>query len=214
MAASPAQRLMGHRCRTLLPLSEYLLRPSYSLRDDVRAMSDKKRRQKKYYDRHAKPLPSVSPGEMVRMRLPGEKVWTPATCQDSAGPRSFLVKSGSTVYRRNRRNIIKTSESPVTSQTVVPKETPLSSSSGILLSGHTTVHVPSTPATPVPFSELPSFQPDVPPTGLRRSQRKKTPDKISRLCFDVKRSQPDFARLLVCFLFLKKRKGVTNAREY
>ena len=81
MATSPAQRLMGRRCRTLLPMSESLLRPSYSLRDDVHAMSDKKRRQKKYYDRHAKPLPSVSPGEMVRMRLPGQKVWTPAWIQ-------------------------------------------------------------------------------------------------------------------------------------
>ena len=92
-----AQRLMGRRCRTLLPTSEALLKPSYPLHDDVRAMSDRKRRQKHYYDRHAKPLPNVSPGEIVRMRLPGQKVWTPATCLDSAGPRSFLVKSGSTV---------------------------------------------------------------------------------------------------------------------
>ena len=49
MATSPAQRLMGRRCRTLLPTSEGLLRPSYSLRDDVPAMTDKKRRQKEYY---------------------------------------------------------------------------------------------------------------------------------------------------------------------
>ena len=183
-------------------------------------LSDKKRPQKKYYDRHAKPLPSISPGEMLQMRLPGQKVWTPATCLDSVGPHSFLVKSGSTVYRRNRRDIIKTSENPVTSQTFVPKETPLSSSSGTVSPGHTRVHVPSTPATAMPFAELPSFQPDVPPTGLRRSQReKKTPGKISQLCFDVTRPQPDFvitlifARLLVCFLFFM-RKGVTNARAY
>ena len=65
MATSPAQRLMGRRCRTLLPTSESLLRPSYSLRDDVHAMSDKKRRQKEYYDQHAKPLPNLSPGEIV-----------------------------------------------------------------------------------------------------------------------------------------------------
>ena len=58
------------------------------------------------------------------MRLPGLKVWTPATCVDSVGPRSFLVKSGSTVYRRNRRDIIKTTETPAASQTVVPEETP------------------------------------------------------------------------------------------
>ena len=121
---------MGRRCRTLLLTSECLLRPSYSLRDDVRAMSDKKRRQKEYYDRYTKPLPNVSPGEMVRMRLPGQKVWTPATCLDSAGPHSFLIKSGGAVFRRNRRDIIKTGETPVASQTVVPKETPLPSSSG------------------------------------------------------------------------------------
>lgn len=161
MATSPAQRLMGRRYRTLLPTSESLLRPSYSLRDDVRAMSDKKRRQKEYYDRHAKPLPNVSPGEIVRMRLPGQKVWTPATCLDSAGPRSSLVKSGGAVYRRNRRDIIKTSETPGATH----------SSSGTLPPGHTTVDVPSTPTSPVSTAEPPSFQLDVPPTGLRGSQR-------------------------------------------
>ena len=93
MATSPAQRLIGRRCRTLLPTSECLLRPSYSLRDDVLVMSDKKRRQKEYYDRYAKPLPDATPGEMVRMRLPGQKVWTPAACLDLAGPRSSLMKS-------------------------------------------------------------------------------------------------------------------------
>ena len=197
MVTSPAQRLMGCRCRTLLPMSEALLRPSCPLR----AMSDRKRRQKHYYDRHAKPLPNVSPGEIVRMRLPGQKVWTPATCLDSAGPRSFLVKSGSTVYRRNRPDIIKTSETPVSSQTVVPKETPLPSSSGTVSPGHTTVHVPSTLASSVPSAEPPSFQPDVPPTDLRRSERKKTPGEISRLSVDVTRSPARFCDCVLTFIF-------------
>ena len=35
MDTSPAQRLMGRRCRTLLPMSESLLRPP---RGDVRAL--------------------------------------------------------------------------------------------------------------------------------------------------------------------------------
>lgn len=107
---------MGRRSRSLL--SE--LRPSYSLRDDVRAKSDKKRRQKKYYDRHTELLPNVSPSEIVRMRLPGQKVCTPATCLDSKGSHSFLFKSRSIIYRRNRRDIIKTSENPFRSQTIVP----------------------------------------------------------------------------------------------
>ena len=107
MATSPAQRLMGRRCRTLLPSSESLLRPRYSLRNDVRVMSDKKRRQKEYYDRYAKPLPNLSPGEIVRMRLPGKMVWTPGTFLDSADPRSFLIKTEGAVFRRNRRDIIR-----------------------------------------------------------------------------------------------------------
>ena len=118
LATSHAQRLMRRCCSTLLPISESLLRLSY----DVRAMSNKKRRQKNYYDRHAKPLANVSTGEIVRMRIPEQKVWTPATCLDLAGLRSFLVKYGSTVYRRNRRYIIKTSETPVTSQTFVRRK--------------------------------------------------------------------------------------------
>ena len=171
------------------PCPEALLRSSYPLRDD-----DRKRRRKHYYDRHAKPLPNVSPGEIVRMRLPGQKVWTPATCLDSAGPRSFLVKSGSTVYRRNRRDIIKTSETPVSSQTVVPKETPLLSSSGKVSPGHTTVYVPSTLASCMPSVEPPSFQPDVPPTDLRRSQRERRPPARFRdYVLTWLDPQPDFA---------------------
>ena len=185
MATSPVQRLMGCRCHTLLPTSECLLRPSCSLRDDVRATSGKKRRQKEYYDRHAKPLPNVSPGEMVRMRLPGQKVWTPATCLDSAGPRSFLIRSGGAVFRRNRRDIIKTGETPVASQTVVPKETPLPSNSGTVSPGHTTVHAPSTPTSPVPSGAavLPVGCP--PDRPLKIPEGKKTPSQIWRLRVDV-----------------------------
>ena len=39
---SLAQRLMGRRCRTLLPMSESLLQPSYSLRGDLRALAERK----------------------------------------------------------------------------------------------------------------------------------------------------------------------------
>ena len=170
MATSPAQRLMG--CCTLLPMSECLLRPSYSLRDNVRAMTDKKHCQKEYYDEHAKPLPNISPGEMARMRLPGKKVWTPATCLDSAGPCSFLVKSGGALFRRNRRDIIKTGETPVASQ-----RKPLPSSSGTVWPGHTTVHAPSTPTSPVPSAEPPSFQRDVPRQAFEDLRGKENPQQ-------------------------------------
>lgn len=153
-------------------------------------MSDKKRQQKYYYDRHAKPLPDVSPGEIVQMKLPGQKVWTPAICLDLVGPRSFLVKCGSTVYRRNQRDIAKASETPIASQTVVPEETPLPGSSGTVSPGHSTVHVPLTPTTPVPSAEPPSMQPSVPPPDLRRSQRVRRPPERFQDCVDVT-AQPD-----------------------
>ena len=105
MDTSPAQRLMGRRCRTLLPMSQFLLRPSYPLRGDVRALAGRKWRQKKYYDRHEKPLKPINLGESVRVRLPGEKVWSPAECVGFAGQCSYLVKTGDAVYCRNHRAI-------------------------------------------------------------------------------------------------------------
>jgi len=41
MDTSPVQRLMGRRYRTLLPMSESLLRPSHPLRSDVCALAGK-----------------------------------------------------------------------------------------------------------------------------------------------------------------------------
>ena len=167
MATSPAQQLMGRRCHTLLPTSEALLRPSYPLRDDVSIMSDRKH----YYDRHAKPLPNVSQGEIVRMRL-GKKSGhqLPVLIQ-----RVLIVSLSSLEVQFIGEIIITTSKTPVSNQTVVPKEMPLPSSSGTVSSGHTTVHVPLTLASSMPSVEPPSFQPDVSPTDLQRSLRERRP---------------------------------------
>ena len=62
MGTSPAQRLMGRRCKTLLPTAGTLLKP---------------RRQSFYYNQHAHPFPPINEGATIRMRLPGEKTWTP-----------------------------------------------------------------------------------------------------------------------------------------
>ena len=63
MDTSPAQHLMGRRCRALLPMSESLLRQSYPLHGDVRALAGRKWRQKNYYDRHVKPLKPINLGK-------------------------------------------------------------------------------------------------------------------------------------------------------
>ena len=82
-------------------MSESLLRPRYPLRGDLRALAGRKWLQKNYYDRHVKPLKPINLGETVRVRLLGEKVWSPAKCVGFAGPCSYLVKTGEAVYRRN-----------------------------------------------------------------------------------------------------------------
>ena len=75
MDTSPAQHLMGRRCRTLLPMSESLLRQSYPRHGDVRALAGRKWRQKNYYDRHVKPLKPINLGESRfcwSVQLPGK----------------------------------------------------------------------------------------------------------------------------------------------
>ena len=110
---SPAQRFFGRRCRTLLPMTEALLKPAHDTTADSRALLGKKVKQAHYYNRQARDLPPIAAGETVRMRLPGEKRWTPGTCTGIQGPRSYGVKVGETEYRRNRRQLLQKHESPL-----------------------------------------------------------------------------------------------------
>ena len=87
MSTSPAQRLMGRRCKTLLPTAGTLLKPRYDTDADTRALAGRKRRQSFYYNQHARPLTLIDEGATVRMRPPGEKTWTPGTCTEQVNPR-------------------------------------------------------------------------------------------------------------------------------
>ena len=106
----PAQRLMGRRCKTLLPMAGTLLHPRYDSEGEARALAGTKQRQQFYYNRHAKPLKELSPGETVRMNLPGRERWTPGVCTEKLDNRSYKVKVDNTEYRRNRRHLLKTDE--------------------------------------------------------------------------------------------------------
>ena len=113
IGTSPALRLMGCRCKTLLPIAGTLLMPCHNTEEETRALVGAKRRQRFYYNRNAKPLPRITPGETIRMQLPGEKRWTNGTCAQELGNRSYQVKVGSCKYRRNRRDLLKTGEKPL-----------------------------------------------------------------------------------------------------
>ena len=113
IGTSPAQRLMGCRCKTLLPMAGTLLKPRFDIEGDARALAGAKQRQLYYYNKRAKPLKPIFTGETVRMKPPGQDTWRPGTCTQSLDNRSYMVKVGDTVYRRNRRHILKTKEPPV-----------------------------------------------------------------------------------------------------
>ena len=82
---SPAQHLMGCHCKTLLPIAGTLLQPRYSTEQETCALIGNKQHQQHYYDRHAKVLHPIKPGETVCMRLPGQNTWTAHVYEESCG---------------------------------------------------------------------------------------------------------------------------------
>ena len=159
---SPAQRLMGRRCKTLLPVAGTLLQPRYSTEQETRALIGNKQRQQHYYNRHAKLLHPIKPVETVRMKLPGQKTWTAGTCTGQTGPRSYDVKVGETVYRRNRRQLIHGNEPPILD---ISEPEPLTSSTDILSQQEQAKQLPDQASG----ASVPQ------PAPLRRSQRTRRP---------------------------------------
>ena len=123
MTTSPAQRLMGRRCKTLLPIAGCLLQPSFPTEQDTRDLLGRKAKQAHYYNRHIKQLDPIEPGDTIRMRLPGEQTWSAGTCVKTSGPRSYMVEVEGATFRRNRRQLVKTSE-PATAPCPYPEPEP------------------------------------------------------------------------------------------
>jgi hypothetical protein len=80
----------------------------------------KRKQQKKNYDKTAKDLPPLQPGQAVRMRATNgfQKLGT-ITAVDS-NPRSYIVNGHP--YHRNRRDLLATKENTTT---VLPSASPL-----------------------------------------------------------------------------------------
>ena len=109
MDSSPAQRLMSRRTRTSLPTTLELLRPEVP--NVGHLIEGTKAKQRKYYNRHAKNLSPLKKGQAVRMKLPGQYVWSLGRCLDKINQRSYIVEVKGRLYRRNRRDIRATPES-------------------------------------------------------------------------------------------------------
>ena len=155
VGTSPAQRLMGRRCKTLLPIAGTLLKPQCTPEEDARALVGRKKWQQYYYDRNAKPRKPITPGETVRL-----KKWTAGTCTQQVDSRSYIVKVGDSEYRRNHKQLIQGQEPPIY-QKHRSEETP-------------TPDLPD--QTQEPSSQQPQYNVPTRPSSLRRSARQpKTP---------------------------------------
>ena len=104
---SPAQRLFGRTLRTDLPQSTITLDPRTPPRDIVVLEHIHcKSQQKKAYDKRAgPPLPKLFPESYVYAKPPptsSAKAWIPGEIVGPAGPRSYLIQTGTSQTRGNR----------------------------------------------------------------------------------------------------------------
>ena len=118
--ASPAQLLFGRRTRTTLPTAKSLLKPKvYDPLLVSQKIQDSQDSQKYYYDKHARELPKLEEGEVVRMRDSGsnKKEWKKAVVVAPGAPRSYVVRDGAgQMYKRNRQHLIRKPEKEDTVQ--------------------------------------------------------------------------------------------------
>ncbi len=107
---SPAQMFMGRRTQTQLPTAQTLLTPQ-CMTGVHRQLKNNQLKTKQYYDRGARPLPDLKPGDYVRVQE--DTQWKPAKVVEVCeAPRSYVVESDGQKLRRNRRHLIQTSEQP------------------------------------------------------------------------------------------------------
>ena len=109
MSYSPAQMLMSRTTRSIMPTSNHLLQPVVA-KDAISQNVKNKVKQKYYFDRNAKVLPTLKKDDNVRIHKDG--VWKRAVVTEMASaPQSFhvLTERGN-ILRRNRRDLLKTME--------------------------------------------------------------------------------------------------------
>lgn len=109
IGVSPSQLLMNRQLRTKLPITADLLN-SKAVESCKPQLIARQEKQKYYYDRHSATLPNVNKGEIVRVQK-DSKQWEPAIVDQKLADRSYVVRTGDNqLYRRNRRQLLKTRE--------------------------------------------------------------------------------------------------------
>ena len=108
---------MSRRTKTLLPTTQSLLLPrTINLEVEKKELQQRPQAQGKYYNRSSKDLPSLSEGDVVRMKpfKLGDKSWRKAQVTARLDKRLYTVEMDDrAVYRRNRQLLRKMSQPPV-----------------------------------------------------------------------------------------------------
>lgn len=109
MRLAPAQLFFGRLNKTRLPIADVLLHRNTISEEIVQGQMEKKReRQRYYFDKGAKELPSRELGDLVIFKKNG-KEWNYGTIVGNFNDKSYIVKDHfENHYRRNRRFIAKT----------------------------------------------------------------------------------------------------------
>ena len=112
--ASPAQRLMSRRTKTLLATTKSLLVPEVTMRQHQKLLANKQR-QAKYYNNAAHDLPALIPGDVVRVNLSPDSLkqedLQKAQVKAKVGVRSYEVETeDGKRFRRNRVHLKKSNE--------------------------------------------------------------------------------------------------------
>lgn len=104
---SPAQLLMGRRLNSRLPSHFTKLMPSRDNTADYQNIVRKQEVSKQYYDKHARPLPSLKTGDTAIM-ADGNRRKNVRVQSQAVQPRSYFVTDNTgRRYRRNRRHLLK-----------------------------------------------------------------------------------------------------------
>ena len=105
---SPAHMLMSRSLRTKVPAATNQIKPAVV--EPRLHLTEQKRRQKWYYDRSARSLPPLKPGDTVHVRR--HNSWEPGIVTSiDRNPRSYWVDHGyAHNIRRNRQHLLKTGE--------------------------------------------------------------------------------------------------------
>ena len=112
MTTSPAQQLMGRRTKTLIPTTQNLLIPKTNPPGVEKSqLKERQQVQAEYYNRTRKELPTLSEGDVLRMKpfKLSAKSWPKAQVTARLDERWYTVEAeNGAIYRRNRQHLKKT----------------------------------------------------------------------------------------------------------